>query len=68
MGFVSETKKRTTVCEVRDYLRKVKLSATAMLLEVGFTIEEIGKILEVPESSVRSFVKEIGYDEEVEET
>lgn len=62
---ISETKKRLTVGKVKKEIWEAKKKGVKELLKVGFTIEEINKILAIPESSIRSLSK--NENEEVEE-
>lgn len=68
MDNVSETKKRLTVGKVVKNIREAKKEGVKALLDVGFTNQEIAKILNVAETSVRSLQKdEFEEDEEDEE-
>ena len=62
---ISETKKRLTVGKVVKNIREAKKEGVRELLGVGFTNQEIAKILNMKESTVRSLQK--NEDEEVEE-
>ena len=65
MGNVSESKKRLTVGKVVKNIREAKKEGVKALLDVGFTNQEIAKILNMKESTVRSLQKD--ELEEVEE-
>ena len=65
MGNVSESKKRLTVGKVAKNIREAKKEGVKALLDVGFTNQEIAKILNMKESTVRSLQKD--ELEEVEE-
>ena len=67
METVSESNKKLMALVAKDYLRKVKLALTEELLGVGFTIEEIAKILGISESSARTLANGLGHIEKVEE-
>lgn len=62
---ISETKKRLTVGKVVKSIREAKKEGVKALLDVGFTNQEIAKILNMKESTVRSLQKD--ENEEVEE-
>lgn len=65
MDNVSESKKRLTVGKVKKEIWEAKKKGEEELLQVGFTRQEITKILAIPESSIRSLSK--NENEEVEE-
>ena len=65
MDNVSESKKRLTVGKVVKNIREAKKEGVKALLDVGFTNQEIAKILGFKESTVRSLQKD--ELEEVEE-
>ena len=65
MDNISESKKRLTVGKVVKNIREAKKEGVKALLDVGFTNQEIAKILNLAESTVRSLQKD--EIEEVEE-
>lgn len=65
MDNISESKKRLTVGKVKKEIREAKKKGVNELLKVGFTHQEIAKILSLKESTVRSLQKgEFEEDEE----
>lgn len=58
MDNVSESKKRLTVGKVVKNIREAKKEGVKALLDVGFTNQEIAKILNMAESTVRSLQKD----------
>ena len=65
MENISETKKRLTVSKVKRHIKEAKEKGVKELLDAGFTLQEIAKILAIPESSIRSLSK--NENEEIEE-
>ena len=58
MDNISESKKRLTVGKVKKEIWEAKKKGVNELLEVGFTHQEIAKILNMKESTVRSLQKD----------
>ena len=64
MENMSETKKRLTVGKVKRHIKEAKEKGVKELLDVGFTHQEIAKILAIPESSIRSLSKNENEEDE----